>query len=140
MKALHLSQFSPLAVLAILLSTSIAAAANRGNIYNESADSRVDIAAAVAKAQAENKNVLIQWGGNWCGWCHLLHELFNEDEAIRNVLAENFEIVMIDSRSNRELAKEMGTQFSGVPYLTVLNAKTAHHHRTGDRRGARQTD
>ena len=30
---------------------------------------------AVIQAQAENKHVLIQFGGNWCPWCIRFHNL-----------------------------------------------------------------
>ena len=38
-------------------------------LYDESADAKQQIAAALAKAKRENRRVLIQWGGNWCSWC-----------------------------------------------------------------------
>ncbi|WP_462221962.1 thioredoxin family protein, partial [Ferruginibacter sp.] len=38
-------------------------------LYNPWADAAKDIAAAIKKAKAENKYVLIQGGGNWCSWC-----------------------------------------------------------------------
>ncbi|MFG0260298.1 MAG: hypothetical protein ACF8LK_08090, partial [Phycisphaerales bacterium JB041] len=38
-------------------------------LYDVNADASEQIAAALAKAKQENRRVLIQWGGNWCGWC-----------------------------------------------------------------------
>src|SRR5215216_5325616 len=56
-------------------------------IYDESADAQKQIDAALAKAKKENRRVLIQWGGNWCGWCRLLHAKFQSDAAIRKELS-----------------------------------------------------
>src|SRR3954469_3660648 len=56
------------------------AKAAKAAIYDESADARKNIASALAKAKRENQRVLIQWGANWCGWCHMLHDLFASDK------------------------------------------------------------
>jgi len=37
-------------------------------LYNPQADAAADILAVVKKAAEENKFLLIQGGGNWCGW------------------------------------------------------------------------
>jgi hypothetical protein len=39
----------------------------RPPIYNEKADAKADIAAALKLANRENKRVLLKFGGNWCG-------------------------------------------------------------------------
>src|SRR5262245_7554024 len=58
----------------------------RPPIYDEQADAAADVAAALARAQKENKRVLIQWGANWCGWCHLLHQTFTTDQEVKRKL------------------------------------------------------
>ena len=45
------------------------------NIYDESLDGSGQIADALTIAKKENKRVLLQFGANWCGWCHKLHAL-----------------------------------------------------------------
>ena len=42
--------------------------AQETKLYNPAADAEKDIAAAIKKAKAENKYVLLQGGGNWCSW------------------------------------------------------------------------
>jgi hypothetical protein len=37
--------------------------------YNETENAEAKIAELVKKAEKENKNVMIQAGGNWCIWC-----------------------------------------------------------------------
>jgi len=96
-------------------------------IYDVSADARKDIAAALAKARRENQRVLIQWGGNWCGWCHLLHETFAKDRAIAHELNYEYQVVLVDIGhfdKQMDLADQYGAELkkSGVPYLTVLGA------------------
>lgn len=108
----------------------------RANIYDEKADGKAQIAAAVAKARKENKRVLVQWGGNWCGWCHLLHDFFKKDAKVARELLYEYEVVLVDIGQfdkNVELAKSLGAKFDGVPYLTVLDAdgKTLANQETG---------
>jgi thiol:disulfide interchange protein len=51
----------------------------RANIYDETADGSKQISDALNIAKREDKRVLLQFGANWCGWCHLLHELFESN-------------------------------------------------------------
>lgn len=96
--------------------------AERKAIYNPDADARADIQAAVAKAAKENKRVLIQWGANWCGWCHLLHQFFEEDAEAKSILAASYIVVLVDTDKNKDLLEEMAVEPRGIPYITILDA------------------
>lgn len=95
--------------------------------YDEKADAKADIAAAVARAASENRRVLIQWGGNWCGWCVKLHDLYAKDATIRKELLYEYDIVYVDIGKwdkNQDLATLYGADLkTGVPYLTVLDGQ-----------------
>lgn len=96
----------------------------RDPIYIEEANGEQLLAAAVEKAKSDGKHVLIEWGGNWCGWCYKLHDVFHENDVVHPILEESFELVLIDSTKNRELMQTYGgkdRQFS-YPHLTVLDA------------------
>lgn len=95
----------------------------RKDIYDPNANPREDIAAALEKAKAEGKRVLLQYGANWCGWCHLLHEHFAEVEAVKAVLDDNYIVVLIDNDAHPEVAKGYGTEIRGIPFLSVLDAE-----------------
>jgi thiol:disulfide interchange protein len=94
-------------------------------VYNEAADARADLKAALARAQKDNKRVLVQWGANWCGWCVMLHDLFKSDKEIAKELLYEYEVVFVDigqRDKNLDLVHELGaTLDQGVPYLTVLD-------------------
>jgi thioredoxin-related protein len=99
------------------------AKAKREPIYVEEPNGRELIAAALRKAQRDHKHVLIEWGGNWCGWCYKLHDVFHNDAEVHPLVHEEFELVLIDSRTNDDLMHEYGgkdRQYS-YPHLTVLN-------------------
>ncbi len=108
-------------LLSLALASGGTAHGEREAIYKPGADARADIAAAVEKAGKENKRVLIQWGANWCGWCHLLHEFFEDDAEARALLAESYVVVLVDTDTNKALLEEMAVEPQGIPYLTILD-------------------
>lgn len=100
----------------------------RPPIYDEAANAKEQIQSALAKAKEENRRVLIQWGGNWCGWCHHLHQLMKSDNEIARKLMYEYVVVLVDvghMDKNQELAKryEADLEKNGVPFLTVLDAE-----------------
>lgn len=101
----------------------------RAAIYSPNADGNQQIAAALVQAKKEGKHVLLQFGANWCGWCHKLHKLFQSDKEIAAFLDANFVLVLVDvdkvdgKPHNADVDKRYGnpTQF-GLPALVVLDA------------------
>lgn len=92
-------------------------------LYDEKANAQELIDKALASAKRENRRVLIQWGGNWCPWCILLHDRFTSDKSLAKTLRYEYDVVHIDSRNNKELMQKYGVDpHVGVPHLTVLNA------------------
>lgn len=94
-------------------------------VYDEQADARADVRAALARAKKDNKRVLIQWGANWCSWCKLLHNTMRQDGGLAQELLYEYEIVRVDvGRFDKHIdfAKELGAEFKGIPFLTVLDA------------------
>lgn len=94
-------------------------------IYDESADARAQIDAALARAAKENRRVLVQWGANWCGWCIRLHELFRGDAGIRRTLLYEYDLVYVDIGQwdkHMDIAESYGADLKshGVPFLTIL--------------------
>ncbi len=107
-----------------------AAKADKPRVYDEKADAKEQIAAAVARAKQQNRRVLVQWGGNWCGWCVKLHELYKSNREVAKELLYEYDVVYVDSvkdGKNMDLAKSYGADLAthGVPFLTVLDAKGA---------------
>ncbi|MCZ6603434.1 MAG: thioredoxin family protein [Planctomycetota bacterium] len=106
-------------------------------IYDEQADAKAEIARAVAKAKKDNKRVLVVYGGNWCHWCHKLHDAFKKNRSIARTLQFEYEVVRVDIGrfdKNLDIAEGYGAQIkSGVPYLTVLggNGKVLTNQETG---------
>jgi len=105
-----------------------AAKAKRPKVYDEAADAKQQIAAALAKAKRENQRVLIQWGGNWCPWCIRLHATMTSDPRLQRELLYEYQLVDVDAGSggdkNVDLASSYGADLKsfGYPFLTILDA------------------
>lgn len=116
-------------------------AAKPADIYDAKADAKQLIADALASAKKENRRVLIQWGGNWCHWCHKLHDAMKKDRVLARKLMYEYDVVLIDmtSGNNADLIEKYGADIKGkgVPYLTILdaNGKVVLNHETGSLEG-----
>ena len=74
-------------IVCITISFSATAA---DSLYHPKADARKEIALAVAKARAQNKQVLIQAGGNWCGWCIEFNRFVTKDTSLNSIIQSNY--------------------------------------------------
>lgn len=101
-------------------------------LYNPYANVEKDVAAALVKAKAEKKHVLLQIGGNWCIWCFKFHSFVHIDSSLRKLLRENYVVYHLNyspENKNLEYLKKLGyPQRFGFPALVVLdeNGKQLH--------------
>ena len=65
------------------------AKAKKASIYDKAADAKVQVAKAARRAKQDDKRILLMFGGDWCGWCHKLHDLFARTPRVRKPLATN---------------------------------------------------
>lgn len=106
------------------------------HIYSETADPTADIAAALQKASAEHKRVILDFGGDWCGDCQVLDIYFRQSPNAA-LLANNFVLVHIyigQMDRNLDVASKYGVPIAkGVPALAVLDAsgKLLYSQQTG---------
>ncbi len=106
--------------------------AKRASIYNKQADAKAQVEKATAQAKKDNKRVLLMFGGDWCGWCHKLHELFASNRPIRKLLYNEYSTVMIELESpnaadllktcKKALSDEELKKGVGFPFLAVLDS------------------
>jgi thiol:disulfide interchange protein len=114
--------------IAVLLAVSVTALSLYGqerDIYPEKGDAKAAIQQALSKAQHENKRVLLDFGGNWCGDCRALDGYFHQ-EPNAALLKHNFVLVDVNigrMTMNVDLAKLYGVPLEkGVPALAVLDS------------------
>ena len=107
-----------------------AGAAKRSSIYDKAADAKVQLAKAGERAKHGDKRVLLMFGGDWCGWCHKLHDLFKTNREVAQVLSNEYELVTIDLESPNAtpllktckdaLGPDELRKGVGYPFLAVL--------------------
>ena len=76
------------------------------------------------EGEAEDKRVLLMFGGDWCGWCHKLHELFAAVAEIRRLLSYEYELVMVGQgppRPGTPRGVLEGKDHLGYPFLAVMD-------------------
>ena len=98
---------------------------SRPAIYDENADGAKQIADALAVAKKDNKRVLLQFGANWCVWCHKLHKLCQTDPDIAAKLKDSFVVVLVDVNKghNGDINKKYGNPAGlGLPAIVILDA------------------
>ena len=120
----------PVLILFTLASSFRAQAAEtaRPAIYDESADGQKQLTAAMEQAKKENKVILLQFGANWCGWCHKLHKLFDTDQTIHSKLQENYVVVMVDVNKghNSDFSARYGADKHGLPCIVIFDSNGKH--------------
>jgi thiol:disulfide interchange protein len=126
--ALFLAVVAP-AVLPVLILTGSPQYPARGpDIYDTTADAGADIEAAFAKAKADGRRIVLDFGANWCVWCHKLHHLFTTDAEVRAALESDYIVVMVDVNTRNGPARNAGINARygnpiqhGLPVLVVLD-------------------
>ncbi len=127
--------FAALAVLAIAICASTALAQPQMSsyytaevhkiIYPSPAVAHAELQHSIATAARQHKNILIDFGGNWCGDCKVLDYYFHQYPNAA-LLAHNFILVDINIgqyNANLDLARKYGIPIhKGVPALAVLNS------------------
>jgi thioredoxin 1 len=109
-------------------------------LYRADANAAQDIHRALATAAKQHKNVLLDFGGNWCIDCHVLENAFHQPR-IAPLLNSNYIVVHVDVgkyEKNLDLAKKYHVNLEkGVPSLAVLDAQGKVLYGTSDFERAR---
>lgn len=124
------------ALCLILLATPVSARDGGPGPFDETADARADLDAALVAATENGNRVLIVFGANWCHDSHGLADHFAQAD-LREIIAENYEMVLIDvgwRHRNLDIARDYGvptlygtpTVFVIDPELGLLNRDTMH--------------
>ena len=101
--------------------------------YNDKENAEAKIAELVKQAQAENKNIILQAGGNWCIWCLRFNQFVQTTPELKDVVDENYLYYHLnyspENKNEKVFAKydNPGAKF-GYPVFVVLdkNGKMIH--------------
>lgn len=91
--------------------------------YDPSRDAARDVREAVAEAARTGKRVLLEVGGEWCVWCHIMDEFFEKNRALLDLREKNYVMVKVNfSEENKnEAVLSRYPEIQGYPHIFVLD-------------------
>ena len=103
--------------------------------FDPKRDPEKDLLAALARAKAEGKRVIVDVGGEWCSWCHILDRFFASHadlDALRDARYVWLKVNFSKENENRAFLSRW-PKVAGFPHLFVLGAdgKLLHSQDTG---------
>ena len=93
--------------------------------YDPKRDAAADIDAAVAEARRSKRHVLVEVGGEWCGWCHRLEDYLKEKKKLNALLERNFVVVKVNYSPENENEEVLSRypEVTGYPHFFVLDGQ-----------------
>lgn len=90
--------------------------------FDPTRDAAADLQAAIAKATAENKRIILDVGGEWCVWCRIMDYYLIENKDVAKIRGDNFvwlKINMSEENENKVFLSKY-PEIKGYPHLFVL--------------------
>jgi thiol:disulfide interchange protein len=105
-------------------------------LFDPSRDASADIANAVSDARRTGRRVLLEVGGDWCRWCHVLQQAFDRDHDLLASRERWFVFVRVNSSPENKNEKALARfgDVPAVPYFLVLDegGKLLHGNRVAE--------
>jgi thiol-disulfide isomerase/thioredoxin len=127
-------------LLSLLLALSVHAAEinaepcdDAGQVYRVCSDQAQTFQAALNSAQEKKKNLLVEFGAEWCAWCHSLHKLFHDPAQEKNwaSMSALFEVGLYNGREKSPSGQKVLEQVmafagetkepAGIPILALID-------------------
>ena len=82
-----------------------------------------DLKAAIETASNENKRIILDVGGEWCGWCIYMDKFIFQHPELTKLRDENYVWLKINMSEENENVPFLGAypEISGYPHLFVLD-------------------
>jgi len=112
--------------------------------FDPARDAAADVATAAKQAKAQGKRVLVDVGGEWCAWCHILDRFVDANADVRSLRDAGYVWVKVNwSRENKnEALLSRWPKIQGYPHLFVLDGdgKLLHSQDTGSLESGKDYD
>ncbi|MBI5931267.1 MAG: thioredoxin family protein [Chloroflexi bacterium] len=92
--------------------------------YDPARDPSTDLTNAIAEAQQSGRRILLDIGGDWCGWCHILDEFIQQHTEINQALRQYFVIMKVNysqDNFNDAFLQQFPTA-AGYPHFYILES------------------
>ena len=120
-------------VISALLAFNVVAADEK-KVYNEAANAREEIQAALKAAREGNKSMLVVFGANWCGDCKMLDMEMHQGD-LQKLVNERLVVVKVDvgrNDRNTDVAAQYDPNIlkNGIPSIALVKADGSIAYRT----------
>lgn len=106
--------------------------------YHEMEDADAKVKELLVQAKAENKNIILQVGGNWCIWCLRLNDFIQKSDELKSAIDKNYIYYHLNwspKNKNDKFFSQYGNpgEKQGYPIFMILdkNGKLIHVQETG---------
>ncbi|TNG02386.1 MAG: DUF255 domain-containing protein [Gammaproteobacteria bacterium] len=91
--------------------------------YDASRNPNADGRAALKLAKETNRRVLIEVGGDWCSWCHILDRFIRDHPTVQSRLHETFVVLKVNVSDANDNASFMASlpPTLGYPHMYVAD-------------------
>jgi thiol:disulfide interchange protein len=91
--------------------------------FDPKRDAAKDISEALTDAKLTNRRVILDVGGEWCGWCHALDRYFVEHDDLRAFRDQHYVWLKVNYSPENTNAAVLGRypRITGYPHLFVLD-------------------
>jgi len=95
------------------------------NKYDPTRDAIADGVAALALAKHTNRRVLIEVGGDWCSWCHILDRFLKNNHNVREALHRHFVLLKVNysDENYNEAFLRVFPKPLGFPHMYITDEK-----------------
>ena len=112
--------------------------------FDPARDAASDVANAVALAKAQGKRIIVDVGGEWCSWCHILDGFVASNDDVKSLVDSRYVWVKVNySKENKnEAYLSRWPPVAGYPHLFVLDADGTllHSQDTGELEAGKSYD
>jgi thiol:disulfide interchange protein len=112
--------------------------------FDPKRDAARDVAIATAVAKAQNKRVLVEVGGEWCVWCHILDRFVAGNPDVKSLSDASYVWVKVNwsPQNKNEALLSQWPKVNGYPHLFVLDGdgRLIHSQNTGELEAGRDYD
>ena len=98
--------------------------------FEPTRDAAADVATAAAMAKAQRKRVLVDVGGEWCSWCHILDNFIASNADVKKLVDDHYVWVKVNwsPQNKNEALLSRWPKIKGYPHLFVLDGTGALVH------------
>jgi thioredoxin-related protein len=133
-----------MAIACFVLAAGCVNAADLPQKFDPARDAAADVAYATSLAREQGKRVIVDVGGEWCVWCHIMDRFIAANPDVRALIDTHYVWLKVNFSKENENAGLLGRwpKVEGYPHLFVLDAggNVLHSQDTGELEAGKSYD